>query len=89
MNGQNRHILSIGDAYLSFPYGISVFENYIYWTDWNYRSVGRSDKWTGQNVQILKNNLPLIPYDIIVVHPLRDASGKAAAIIPNVTLNAD
>jgi hypothetical protein len=77
LNGQNRHVLSVSTAYLSHPYGISVFENSVYWTDWNYKSLNRADKWLGGNEFALLTNLPVQPYDVKVVHPLRDREGES------------
>jgi len=75
LDGNNRHVLSISASFISQPYGLSVFENSVYWSDWNYKSINRADKWTGDNALTLINNLPIIPYDIKIVHPLRDRYG--------------
>ncbi|XP_064646226.1 low-density lipoprotein receptor-related protein 2-like [Lineus longissimus] len=51
-------------------FSITIFEDYMYWTDWNHRAVEKANRFTGENRQILKN-LTHRPMDIQVFHPLR------------------
>jgi len=40
------------------PYGLTLLDSYIYWTDWQTRSIHRADKDTGANVILVRANLP-------------------------------
>ncbi len=44
LNGQYRRILVTS---VPHPYGMTVAGNFLYWTDWQTRSVHRADKDTG------------------------------------------
>jgi hypothetical protein len=68
--------LTISSAYLSHPYGISVFENSVYWTEWNYKTLNSAEKWRGGQELTLLTALPVTPYDVKIVHPLRDPEGE-------------
>lgn len=73
-DGKNRHEVLSG---VSVPhvFALSVFDNWIYWTDWNMKGVYRADKFTGENIEILRNTSHR-PYDIHVYHPLRQLPCK-------------
>jgi len=73
LNGNNRLVLNVKMAH---PYGLTVFENYVYWTDWNFKSIHRADKFTGNNSMTLKTGLLIPPFDIKVYSPLRQPPGK-------------
>ncbi|XP_062576146.1 low-density lipoprotein receptor-related protein 4-like isoform X3 [Saccostrea cucullata] len=54
LNGGNRRLLVKG---VKHPYGLTVFGNYIYWTDWQKNSILKADKYTGSDVVTLRYNL--------------------------------
>jgi hypothetical protein len=39
---------------LPHPFGLAVFGDKIYWTDWNTSSIHMADKQTGKNKTILR-----------------------------------
>jgi integrin beta 2 len=39
---------------LPHPFGLAVFEDYIYWTDWDTASIHVADKLTGKNRTVLR-----------------------------------
>lgn len=43
---------------MQHPYGLTLLGSYIYWTDWQTRSIHRADKGTGSNVILVRSNLP-------------------------------
>lgn len=51
-------------------FAITVFENYLYWTDWESKSVMRAEKYTGKSVQTIYSAAHR-PMDIHVYHPFR------------------
>ncbi|XP_028582348.2 low-density lipoprotein receptor-related protein 4 isoform X2 [Podarcis muralis] len=69
LNGANRRTLL---SPVQHPYGLTLLDSYIYWTDWQTRSIHRADKNTGANVILVRANLPGL-MDIQAVdrkHPL-------------------
>ncbi|TKC35360.1 hypothetical protein EI555_000322 [Monodon monoceros] len=55
LNGASRHTLV---SPVQHPYGLTLLDSYIYWTDWQTRSIHRADKGTGSNVILVRSNLP-------------------------------
>ena len=50
-DGTNCH--QVRGLTLTHPFGASVFDKYIYWTDWMSKGVYRANKWTGANLKLL------------------------------------
>lgn len=65
-----------GHETLTHPFAISLFDNYVYWTDWRTNSVIRSNKWNGSDVFVIQRTLTQ-PFDIKVLHPTRQPRGKS------------
>ncbi|RCN53216.1 Low-density lipoprotein receptor domain class A [Ancylostoma caninum] len=65
--GGRRHIPAQRTSHVS---SMVVFDDYLYWSDWNLREVVRCDKWTGKNETVIKKTIQL-PNDLRVVHPMR------------------
>lgn len=61
LNGQNRLVLISATIY---PFSITVFRNYIYWTDLQLRGVYRAEKHTGANMIEMVKRLEDSPRDI-------------------------
>ena len=53
-NGTNRQQLPL--LRMPHPFGITVFEDFIYWTDWQTKSINKAHKWTGAQQMILYNS---------------------------------
>lgn len=73
MDGQNRHRAIAGT--LPHVFGASLFEDWIYWTDWNTHTVERAHKYTGEQRTVMGNNTHR-PYDIRIHHPYRQPRSK-------------
>lgn len=56
------------------PFAIAVFEDWMFWTDWNHLSIERANKFTGENHTILLN-VTQRPMDIHIYHPLKQKKG--------------
>lgn len=54
---------------------MTLFEEYIYWTDWETKSINRAHKTLGTNKSMLISTLHR-PMDIHVYHPYRQPEGK-------------
>ncbi|XP_017778488.1 PREDICTED: low-density lipoprotein receptor-related protein 2 isoform X2 [Nicrophorus vespilloides] len=68
LNGQNREILVSATIY---PFSITVFGKYIYWTDLQLRGVYRAEKHTGANMMEMVKRLEDSPRDIHIFSPDR------------------
>uniref|UniRef100_A0A914E474 EGF-like domain-containing protein n=1 Tax=Acrobeloides nanus TaxID=290746 RepID=A0A914E474_9BILA len=68
LDGGNRHHIPVKRA--SHVASMAIFDDWLYWSDWNLRQVLRAHKWTAKNETILETTIQL-PNDLRVVHPLR------------------
>ncbi|XP_033629026.1 low-density lipoprotein receptor-related protein 2-like [Asterias rubens] len=66
---------------IAHPFAITVFGDYIYFTDWNLKGVYKAHKYNGQEVEIRATVHR--PFGIQVVHPLRQDP-----TLSNVCVNA-
>lgn len=69
-DGGDHHEVMRNHEMLSHPFAITVFENYVYWTDWRTNSVVRANKFTGGDVRVIQRTLSQ-PFDIKILHPSR------------------
>lgn len=56
-------------------FALTLFEDYVYWTDWETKSINRAHKTTGANKTLLISTLHR-PMDLHVFHALRQPDGK-------------
>lgn len=49
------------------PFGLALYGDYIFWTDWIRRAVFRADKFTGGDMKVLRADIPQQPMGIIAV----------------------
>ena len=69
LDGKNIHRVISGSK-VPFVFGLSVFDDYIYWTDWSLKAVMKANKFTGEDFQYIKNTTNR-PNNIHLYHPLR------------------
>lgn len=62
-----RKVLS---NHLPHPFALTIFEDQIYWTDWNTKSISTANKVTGKGFRMIHEGLHL-PMDIHSYHPAR------------------
>ena len=63
---------------LPHPFGLTQYSDYIYWTDWNLRSIERADKRSGLNRTVVQHHLEY-GMDIRVFHSSRqDGSNECS-----------
>ena len=55
LDGKDRSVLL---KKVSHPFGLTLLDNYIYWTDWQERAINRVDKITGTGKQVIVDQLP-------------------------------
>ena len=58
-------------------FAMTLFEEYIYWTDWETKSINRAHKSLGTNKTTLISTLHR-PMDIHIYHPYRQPEGKGS-----------
>ncbi|XP_078669811.1 low-density lipoprotein receptor-related protein 4-like isoform X3 [Branchiostoma floridae x Branchiostoma belcheri] len=75
-NGRNRVQLV---SQVPHPFSLTVFDGYVYWTDWQTRSIMRADKETGQNMETIQGNIEGL-MDIQMVSSLRQTGTNPCAI---------
>nr|XP_028584444.1 low-density lipoprotein receptor-related protein 6 isoform X3 [Podarcis muralis] len=63
---------------LPHPFGLTQYQDYIYWTDWSRRSIERANKTSGQNRTVIQNHLDYV-MDILVFHSSRQAGWNECA----------
>lgn len=73
--GQDREVIADD---LPHPFGLTQYQDYIYWTDWSQRSIGRANKTSGQNRTIIQGHLDYV-MDILVFHSSRQGGWNACA----------
>ncbi|XP_051792178.1 low-density lipoprotein receptor-related protein 2 [Erpetoichthys calabaricus] len=73
MDGSNRHIAISGG--IPYCYALTLFEDMVYWTDWNTKTVETAHKYTGAG-RLSMMNITHKPNDIHVYHPYRQPRVK-------------
>ncbi|XP_029681819.1 low-density lipoprotein receptor-related protein 1-like isoform X3 [Takifugu rubripes] len=68
LDGTSRHTILVQD--IPHIFAMSLFEEYIYWTDWETKSINRAHKTLGTNKTVLISTLHR-PMDIHIYHPYR------------------
>jgi low density lipoprotein-related protein 2 len=80
LDGKNREVLISATIY---PFAITVFRNYIYWTDLQLRGVYRAEKYTGANMIEMVKRLDDSPRDIHVYSETRQKCKVNPCLIKN------
>ena len=70
LSGGNRRTV-IGED-LPRPFGLTQYEDYIYWTDWKTNSIERCNKTNGQNRTRIQEHLDYV-MDLLVFHASRQS----------------
>lgn len=75
LDGRDRRLVS--SILNEHPFSVTVFENYLYYSDWNKkeRAIRKMNKFTGGEKSIVKR-LMWAHMDIKVVHPQRQPNGE-------------
>uniref|UniRef100_A0A915IQH5 Uncharacterized protein n=1 Tax=Romanomermis culicivorax TaxID=13658 RepID=A0A915IQH5_ROMCU len=62
-NGENRRTVLKDSNTIPHIFGLTVLDDYLYWTDWTYRGILRASKFNGDNVTVVTQTA-LLPYGI-------------------------
>lgn len=52
---------------VAHPFAVTVFEEWVYWTDWNVKAVYKAKKFSGEEQELLVSTHHR-PFDIHVMH---------------------
>ncbi|XP_023703710.1 low-density lipoprotein receptor-related protein 2 [Cryptotermes secundus] len=69
LEGHHRHVVLSGQK-VPHVFAVTLFDDYLYWTDWNLKAIGKANKFTGKDLAIIRNTTHR-PYDLHIYHPLR------------------
>lgn len=69
-DGNNRKVILRSDEYIKHPFALDVFEDYVYWSDWELEAVMRTNKFGAENgtVERVVGGVFSV-MDVRVVHP--------------------
>lgn len=68
LNGKHRRTVIADPDAVPHVFGMTIADDYLYWTDWTYRGILRANKLTGRNLTVLAQTA-LLPYGIKAYHP--------------------
>uniref|UniRef100_F7CLL4 Low-density lipoprotein receptor-related protein 2 n=1 Tax=Monodelphis domestica TaxID=13616 RepID=F7CLL4_MONDO len=72
-DGNHRRQVVASDLILRHPHALTVFEDFVYWTDRHTHRVIRANKWHGKNQTVMIYNIHQ-PLGIVAVHPIKQPS---------------
>ncbi|XP_064624228.1 very low-density lipoprotein receptor-like isoform X2 [Lineus longissimus] len=75
LDGNNQRTILSAQGLLKHPFSIAVFEDRVYWSDWEHEAIKSVDKFTGNNTQSHAIHL-FGPMDVHVLHPLKQPQGE-------------
>lgn len=65
-----------GGTVIPHPFGISLFEHNVYFTDWTKMAVMKANKFTDSNPQVVYNTSQT-PHGVAVIHKFKQPQGKS------------
>uniref|UniRef100_A0A3B1KLU4 Very low-density lipoprotein receptor-like n=1 Tax=Astyanax mexicanus TaxID=7994 RepID=A0A3B1KLU4_ASTMX len=80
-DGQHRKTVVESNGFLDKPFGLSVFEDRVYWTDQLTGSVCSADKHSGKSLRVIQNIRTHSAAGLFIYHPLLQHTG--AVLSPN------
>ena len=78
MNGENRRVImssSASAAVMSHVFAMTVFDEFMYWTDWNLGTVTRADNRNGEKAEVIYQASKR-PMDVHIWHRLRQSTNE-------------
>lgn len=64
-----------GGAAIPHPFGISLFEHNVYFTDWTRMAVMKANKFSDSSPEVVYSTSQT-PHGVAVIHPLKQPSGE-------------
>ncbi len=75
-DGSDRRVILEGADTLPHPFALSVFDDTLFWTDWQTRAIHSCDKLTGTRLKEVHTEI-FSPMDIHVYHARRQPDGQS------------
>ncbi|KAK2908004.1 low-density lipoprotein receptor-like isoform X2 [Channa argus] len=79
--GHARKTVVESNGYLDQPFGLVVFEGFVYWSEEVTRSICRADKHNGRQLQVLLTNLTA-PRGVVLMHTVLQPNGPSGCGLP-------
>ncbi|VDN01460.1 unnamed protein product [Thelazia callipaeda] len=73
-NGADHREILRDIIHLAHPFAITVFGNYVYWTDWHATAIIRANKWNGSDVRVIEGTSIQL-FDLKIIHRSRQPRG--------------
>lgn len=73
-NSSNRKTVAHGGAVVPHPFGISLFEHNVYFTDWTKMAVIKANKFIDNQPQVIYTTSQT-PHGVAVIHQLKQPQG--------------
>lgn len=80
LEGMNKRTVLTSYSQVRHPFAITVFEDHVYWTDWETESIRRVNKFNGKDLDDVVISL-YSPMDIQVYHTVRQPGGEFLFIL--------
>lgn len=77
-----------GGAAVPHPFGISLFEHNVYFTDWTRMAVMKANKFSDNNPEVVYSTSQT-PHGVAVIHRLKQPSGKTLCLFHSITWMED
>ena len=55
-NGENRRYMLKSPDQIKHVFALSILDNTLFWSDWNRKAILSADKFTGENIKVLRNS---------------------------------
>merc|ERR1711962_722137 len=75
LDGSEARIILFSTSTLRHPFSIAVFEDFMYWSEWESRTIYKADKFSGKNVTAITGHLGQLP--MVVEEGVVTADGLA------------
>ena len=73
-DGSDRKRIDV--TVIKHPFSLAVFEDRLYWSDWEYKQIQSCNKYTGKNRASLFNDTKIEPFGIHIYHPALEHIGQ-------------
>uniref|UniRef100_A0A023FLL9 Putative vitellogenin receptor ixodes scapularis vitellogenin receptor n=1 Tax=Amblyomma cajennense TaxID=34607 RepID=A0A023FLL9_AMBCJ len=73
-DGSNRRVVLSSPLMVKHPFSIDVFEDWLYWTDWESEVINKVNKFNGHNLTHIANGV-FSPMDVHVYHSYKQPQG--------------
>ncbi|XP_013784840.1 very low-density lipoprotein receptor-like [Limulus polyphemus] len=74
-NGDNQQIVLSSPVVLRYPFSVDIFEDWVYWTDWESKAIHKVNKFTGKEKSDITVGVTH-PMDLHVYHKYKQPIGE-------------